>query len=454
MEPKIFKAYDIRGVYPAELDEAGAKTIAQAFVKYINEGSPGKKTIVVGRDMRLSSPKMAKKVIEGLRSMGADVIDIGCVSSPTFYYAVGRLEADGGMQVSASHNPAEYNGLKVVKANAYPVGLVNGLDRIRDFALTGGLKETEEPGKLETVSDMTAEVAEFSKSFYEFKDIKPFKVVADVANAMGSVDLEELFKGLPCELTKMNFKLDGTFPAHQADPMKPENIKDLQQKVIEEEADIGIATDGDGDRIFFIDNKGELIDPAIVRGMLAEYVLRYNPGANIGYDIRPGMITRDMIVEHGGKPFVTKVGHSLIKLEAIKKDAPFSGESSGHFFFKNRYGIFELPMVATLIILEEMSEKCKPLSEIVRPLKKYSHSGEINLRVKDTKKTMQLVQLAFAADAKNISTLDGVLIEHEDYWFNVRGSNTEPVIRLNLEARTKEKMEEMRDKVLEVMKKE
>lgn len=452
---EIFKAYDIRGIYPDDLNEDLIFKIGKAYVKYLQEEYPDleKPKIVVGQDMRLSSPSLSENLIKGLVSMGVEVIDIGLASTPTFYYAVGKLEADGGLQVSASHNPKEYNGIKIVRRKGYPVGLVNGLDRIKEYALGEEIKESDEKGSVRKVLDVLESLVPYSMKFYDFENIKPFKVVCDVANAMSSLDLEALFKQLPCELIKMNFELDGTFPAHQADPMQEKNVVDIKKKVLEEKADLGIATDGDGDRFFFIDDKGEMIEPAIMRGMIAEYVLRFNPGANIGYDVRPGMITKDMIVENGGVPFVTKVGHSLIKLDAINKNSPFAGESSGHFFFKTEYGLYEMPMITTLILLKEMSEKGQKLSEIVLPLKKYYHSGEINTRVSDTKKVLDALKEKYDnSDVKEKSYLDGVSFEFSDWWFNVRTSNTEPLVRLNLEARTKEVMEEKRDEVLELIK--
>jgi len=399
--------------------------------------------------MRLSSPVISKQVIKGLVEMGVDVIDVGLVSTPTFYYAVANGNYDGGLQVSASHNPKEYNGIKFVREEAKPVGLFNGLDKIRDLYIENNFAEADN-GTIEKKEGVLADIVDYSMKFYDF-NIGKFKIVADAANAMSIPDLEAFFDKLSCELVKMNFTLDGTFPVHQADPFKPENVVDLKKKVIEEKADLGIATDGDGDRIFFIDNNGEMIDPAIIRGMLAKEVLKHNPGATICYDIRPGMITKDMIVENGGTPHVTKVGHSLIKAKAIELDSPFAGESSGHFFFKTNVGFFETPLIVTLIILNEMTKEGKPISEIVAPLNKYFHSGEINSTVEDKEGVMKKLEELYRVGAKNVSKLDGVSIEHEDYWFNVRASNTEQLLRLNLEARTNEKMEKMRDEILAVI---
>jgi len=287
--------------------------------------------------------------------------------------------------------------------------------------------------------------------FYNFllKIIKFLKIVADPANAMGALYLSKLFKELPCELIKMNFDLDGTFPSHEADPFKDENIIDLKKKVVEEKADLGIATDGDGDRIFFIDEKGQLVEPAILRGIMAKIVLKEQPGARICYDIRPGKITRDMIEEYGGIPSVTKVGHTLIKSQAIQEKAAFAGESSGHFFFNTDIGMFEMPMIVVLKLLEEISSIGKKLSQLVDPMRKYFHSGEINSKVED--KEAKMNEIASTYKDGKISWLDGVTIEFHDFWFNVRPSNTEPLLRLNLEAVSKKIMEKRTKEVLNII---
>lgn len=443
----IFKAYDIRGIYPDELDERLIYKIGKAFVKFLEEDYPGKKLkIVVARDMRVSSPSLSESVIKAITSMGADVVDIGLASTPTFYYAVAKYGYDGGVIVSASHNPKEHNGLKIVRKEAEAIGLVNGLEKIRDYSKT----DIPEGEKGSVVKNEIAlkERVEYALNFYDF-NIRKMKVVADTANAMGSLDLRELFKHLDCELIEMNFGLDGTFPAHEANPFKEENVVDIKKRVVEEKADLGIAVDGDADRFFFIDEKGELVEPGILRGIFAEVVLRHNPGANIGYDVRPGQITQDMIVEHGGKPFVTMVGHTLIKKKGREVNAAFAGESSGHFFFKTMFGFFETPLIGTLVLMDEISKRGS-LSEIVAPLKRYFHSGEINFNVEDKDEKMK--ELANKFSDGEISYLDGISVKYDDWWFNVRASNTENKLRLNLEARTREKMEEMRDKVAKIIK--
>ncbi|MDP7140851.1 MAG: phosphomannomutase/phosphoglucomutase [Candidatus Woesearchaeota archaeon] len=447
---EIFKAYDIRGVYPDDLDEDKAYKIGRAFIKLLKkeDSNKSKLTVVVSRDMRLSSPSLSKEVIKGITDEGADVVDIGLSSTPTFYYAVAKYGYDGGLQVSASHNPKEYNGIKVVRAKAFPVGLENGLDKIKEICLKDNFSEPKEKGNVSKKEDVLPELVQYSLKFYDFP-IKPLKVVADTANSMGALDIEELFKNIPCELVKMNFELDGTFPAHQADPFQEKNVKDLKKKVVEEEADLGIATDGDGDRIFFVDDKGTLIEPAIIRGIISRVVLGHHPNSKICYDIRPGMITKDMIVENGGTPIVTKVGHSLIKKKAIEEGAEFAGESSGHFFVKTEYGFFETPLIIALIIMDEIS-KNGSISKIVKPLRKYFHSGEINSKVDNKEGIMEKLKEKYS-DGK-VSTLDGVSVEYDDWWFNVRPSNTESLLRLNLEARTKKRMEEKKKEVLEIIK--
>jgi phosphomannomutase len=311
--------------------------------------------------------------------------------------------------------------------------------------LKSGLK-----GDVSEREDVLDEELRVSLEHADLGKIKPLKVVADVANSMGAPFLDKLFSKLPCTLIRMNFELDGSFPVHQADPFQEKNIADLKRKVVSEGADLGLATDGDGDRIFFVDDKGELVEPAIIRGLLAKIVLREHPGATICYDIRPGKITYDMIVENGGKPVVTRVGHSLIKAHAIDENAIFAGESSGHFFLDIGHGFFEVPMIVALKILEEISVENRNFSEIIRPLKKYHHSGEINSEVANKEAKMKELAERYK-DAGNISWLDGVTIEFDDYWFNVRPSNTEPLLRLNLEAETKDIMEQKRDEVLKII---
>lgn len=448
----IYKAYDIRGIYPEELNEELTYKIGRVYADILKKQlKKDSIKIVVGRDMRLSSPKLTKKVIQGIIEQGVDVVDISLASTPTFYFAVAHYNYDGGIIITGSHNPKEYNGIKFVKSKAYPVGYDTGINEIEKRVSENKFEKPDKKGKIEKKENFVEAHVEHDLKYVDVRKIKPFKIVVDTGNAMGAHYLEKLFKKLPCELIKMNFKLDGTFPAHLADPYKKENTEELKKAVVEEKADLGIATDGDGDRIFFVDNKGELIEPGIVRGLLSKIFLKEYPGAKILYDIRPGKITYDMIIKYGGKPSVSKVGHSLIKAQAIKENAVFAGESSGHFFLKMKHGFYEVPMIVILKLLEYISVENKPFSEIIKPLKKYFHSGEINLEVDDKKGKIKEIAEKYK-DAKKILWLDGVSIEYDDFWFNVRPSNTEPLLRLNLEAKSKEIMEKKRDEVLKIIK--
>jgi len=450
MYEDIFKSYDIRGIVPDKLNKELVYKIGKAYADMIIE-ELGKEdvNIVVGRDMRLTSPELSQSLMKGITDQGANVIDVGLISTPSFYFAVAKYGYDAGMQISASHNPKEYNGIKVVKARAYPVGLATGLDEARKRVETNKFRESKTKGKITKKEGVLNDEIEFTLKQADASKIKPFKIVIDPANAMGIPDMDALFEKLPCKLVKMNYELDGTFPAHQADPFQEKNVIDLMKRVVDEDADLGIATDGDGDRIFFIDDKGELVEPAILRGIMAKIFLRENPGATICYDIRPGKITYDMIVENGGKPSVTKVGHSLIKAQAIKEGAVFAGESSGHFFVKSDFGLFEMPLVVTIKLLQELSEVNMKFSEYVKPLRRYSHSGEINSEVEDKEGMMKKLGEKYK-DGK-ISWLDGVTVEFKDFWFNVRPSNTEPLLRLNLEAKSAAIMEKKRDEILSII---
>lgn len=449
----IYKAYDIRGIYPDELNEELAKKIAQAFaVMRKKELNKEQITIAVGEDMRISSPSLKKQVIEGLIQSGVRVIDVGLVSTPTFYFAVAYFGYDGGLMVSASHNPAQYNGIKLVREGAKPFGQGNGMEELQTIVEQNEFLIAENKGNVILKEEILFAQTKEEEKFADLKKIKPMKIVVDTANAMGAQYLEELFKDLPqIELIKMNFDLDGTFPAHEADPYKDENIVDLKKRVLAEKADLGIATDGDGDRIFFVDNTGELVEPAILRGIMAELFLRDNPGSTICFDIRPGKITQDLILQNGGVPSVTRVGHSLIKKQMIETGAIFGGESSGHFFVKFPYGVFEAPMVVTLKLLQELSEKNITLADYVKPLKKYFHSGEINFKVADKNAVLEKLKEKFT-DAE-ISDLDGLTFEYPDFWFNVRASNTESLLRLNLEGVNEELVKEKIVKISEIIEK-
>jgi len=450
INPSIFKAYDIRGIYNTDLSEEVAFRLGQAYVQLRKEdGLKNKITVAVGQDMRLSSPALKEKLIAGFLEAGADVVDIGLSSTPSFYFAVANYGYDGGIIVSASHNPGEYNGFKITREKAIPVSGETGMMRLRDLVMENNFTVAEQKGKITENKNVLTDMIKHDLQYGKLDKIKNLKIVADAANSMGATYLEKIFEHLPCELIKMNWELDGTFPAHEADPLKEENLNDLKNKVLEENAALGIATDGDGDRIFFVDNLGRTVDQSIIRGILSMLFLKEKPGSKICYDIRPGKITEDMIRDNGGIPIVTRVGHSLIKEQTLKENAYFAGESSGHFFLNMPIGCYEVPVIVTLKLLEYFSEEKKPVSEIIRPYQKYFHSGEINSIVENKEKVFSELEKKYH-DAK-INKLDGITIEYENFWFNVRGSNTEPKIRLNLEGKTEKIMEEKRDEVLEVL---
>jgi phosphomannomutase len=449
----IFKAYDIRGIYKKDFDEQLAYNLGFAYVelkkKDIKKIKLNRKfKIVVGADMRLSSPIIKKYLIKGLSDAGADVIDIGIVSTPTFYFAVANYKYDGGIMVSASHNPKEWNGFKLVRSKGVPISGDTGIQFLQEQINNKNIP-VKNKGRIIKKKNILKEEIKFSLKHGQIKKIKPLKIVTDTANGVGILYINELFKKLLTKIIKINAKLDGSFPAHEADPIKDENLQQLKQEVIKRKADLGISTDGDGDRIFFIDNKGELIDQAIIRGLLAKLFLLEKPKSKIGFDVRPGKITEDLIKENGGKAIKTRVGHSLIKEQMLKENIYFSGECSGHFYVNMPIGCFEMPSIIILKLLQEFSSKHIPISEQIAPYKKYFHSGEINREVKNKEKIFKLLEKKYKTG--KINKLDGITVEYKDFWFNVRGSNTENKMRLNLEAIDKKIMEKKRDEVLKLI---
>lgn len=450
VDTSIFKAYDIRGIYPTSLNEEITEKVGRGYSKIIKRENPEKKLkVVVGEDMRVSSPPLKKNLIKGLTESGVDVVDVGLVTTPTFYFAVAYYKYDGGVQVSASHNPKEYNGLKIVRSRAAPMGGETGIYEIRDMFSKNNFYKSDVVGKVTKKERVIDEAVKIQRKNIDWKNIKPFKIVVDTGNGMGALDVEAIFSDLSCELIKLNFKLDGTFPAHVPDPLKEENLKWVKDSVLKEKADLGIATDGDGDRWFFVDEKGETVPQPILRGLMAQIELKNNPGATVCYDIRPGRITREMIEDVGGKPVVTKVGHSLIKKQMIEVDAIFGGESSGHFYYKLDYGTFEAPTVLVLNLLDYISKKNIPVSSILKPYKKYYDSGEINSEVEDKKSKMEEVVKKYSKG--KINRIDGISIEYDDFWFIVRPSNTENLLRFQIEAKTKDIMEKKRDEILSLI---
>lgn len=447
IDTSIFKAYDIRGIYPDSLTDSLALQVGKAYATLLMQENPGKElTVVVGGDMRTSTPVLKENLIKGLTESGINVVDVGLVTTPTFYFSVAYWEYDGGIQVSASHNPKEYNGFKMVRSRSRPISGSTGIEDIKNMILKDEYIQSEKKGSVTKRENAVTQEVQVQTKNIPVNNIKPFKIVVDAANGMGALDIEAMFKNTDCELIKMNFRLDGSFPVHTPDPLKEENLELVKKGVLDNNADLGIAPDGDGDRYFFIDEKGQTVRQDILRGIMAQIELAENPGATICYDIRPGKITKDMIEEKGGKAVITRVGHSFIKAKMIEEEAIFGGESSGHYYYKFPYGTFEAPVVLVMKFLYWLSSKNQPLSELVAPYKKYFQSGEINSEVEDKEGKIKALEKKYS-DA-NISHLDGITVEYPKFWFNVRASNTEPLLRLNLEAVNEDVCKEKSKEVL------
>lgn len=452
---KIFKSYDIRGIYPEELNEDYAVSIIKAIYKVVQSQLQTEKPLkfAVGRDMRLSSPAIFEAISKTLIELGAEVVDLGIVSTPTFYYAVFKNKFDGGVQITASHNPGQYNGIKIVRIA--PTGLVKigkstGMDDIKKLAIEGVESPKVDGGTITKMEDVVIEEVENALKIAGHTEINKYKVVADAANALGALYIEELFKHIPGELIKMNFELDGTFPAHQADPLQKETLVDLQKKVIEEGADVGLAPDGDGDRLFFIDERGEIVPPSIITAIVARELLKKHKGATVLGDIRYVMTPKKIVEELGGTFVITKVGHSFITEKLHETGGVFAGESSSHYFFKETGNAeSQIPMI--LIILKVMTEEGKKLSEIVDSLKRSHESGEYNFEVKNAKEIMEAVKKEFPEG--EVSELDGVSISFADWRLSLRSSNTEPLLRLNIEVELDGDIEEKKEKMFGLIKK-
>lgn len=450
---EIFKAYDIRGIYGQDYDNELAYLLGLAFIELRKSDPdyvPGKQfTVAVGMDMRISSPALKENLLRGLTSAGANAIDLGLVSTPTFYFAVANYNYDGGIMISASHNPKEWNGFKLVRAKGVPISGETGINFLKDKVIENHFIISATPGNIMENKEVLETEINLLQEKIDFSKIKPLKIVIDTANGMGAQYAEKIFSLFPCEMIPLNFKLDGNFPAHEADPLKEETLEELKKKIISSKADLGIAIDGDGDRIFFIDNLGQTISPALVRGLLAKIFLVDKPGAKIGYDVRPGKITKDLIEENGGSAILTKVGHSLIKEQMLKEDIYFAGESSGHFYLNLASGCFEYPGLMILKLLTLFSQSNLIISEFIKPYQKYFFSGEINRTVKDPEIVFDQILNRYADGT--ITKLDGLSISYPDFWFNVRASNTEAKMRLNLEAINEKVMAEKRDEVLSLI---
>jgi phosphomannomutase len=442
LNPAIFKAYDVRGVVPGELNGDVARLIGRGFAEYLKP-----KKVAVGRDMRLSSPEIHEGLIKGLIGQGADVVDVGLVSTDGLYFAVGKFGLGGGIMITASHNPPEYNGLKMCEEDAIPLSGDHGLKDILDLIEKGAWSKPARKGRVKK-QDVSQAYADHVLSFIDPAKIKPFKVVIDAGNGMAGMTVPEVMKHLPCRVIPMFFELDGSFPNHPASPIEPENIAQLRQRVLTEKADLGAAFDGDADRMFLVDEKANPLGGDMVTALVAKNLLAKEPGATILYNLICSKAVPETIVKCGGRAVRTRVGHALIKPLMRRENAVFGGEHSGHFYFRNNW-FADSGLIALLVCLELFSEEAKPVSELVASLDPYVRTGEINTPVDDIPR--KLLELEHAYATGRIDKLDGITIDYGDWWFNVRPSNTEPLLRLNLEAKTKSLMGEKRDEVLKLI---
>ena len=435
----IFKAYDIRGTYPDQIDEAKAVLIGRAFVKFL-----GCRRIVVTHDMRRMAPSIRDAFVAGATSMGCDVALGGLASTPTNYFAIGHYGFDGGVQVTASHNPAQYIGFKMSRENAIPVSADTGIREIERL-VAEGIGASGPEGKVEPLDGLREAYRDHVLSFAH--DVKPMRVAIDCANGMGGVDVPLAFDALPCELEKLYFELDGSFPNHEANPLKIETLRDLMALVRSSGADLGIGLDGDADRAIFVDEKGEIVTPDLITAMIASDVLKTRQGPVI-YDVRSSRVVAERIRERGGTPIRERVGHSFIKARMRKENAVFAGEYSGHYYFRDNY-CADSAIIAIMQVLSVLSASDRPFSDHVASLRKYSASGEINFEVEDKAAKMQELAEVFADGT--IDWLDGITVDYPRWWFNVRPSNTEPLLRLNLEAETRELFDEHYNRVVALL---
>ena len=454
----LIKAYDIRGVIPEQWDSKLSREVGIAFVEVLkiraSDGGAGR--IVVGHDMRPTGPDLVVAFIDGVTSAGVDVVNIGLCSTDGLYFASGRLDIPGAM-FTASHNPAEYNGIKLCRAGAAPVGQDSGLSQIRELLESEKLPEYEGTAGTATAQDMLADYAQYLRELVPLENSRKLKVVIDTGNGMGGFTVPavlggEIFDALPLEIDPMYFELDGTFPNHEANPIDPENLRDLQKRVLEVGADIGLAFDGDADRCFVVDEKGGIVDPSTLTALIATRELAKAPGSTIIHNLITSRAVPEIVLEHGGNPVRTRVGHSFIKATMAESNAIFGGEHSGHFYFRDFWKA-DSGMLAAMHVLAALGEspESTTLSELLTPYLRYAMSGEINTKVSDAKAVVAKIKTEFAERTIDIDDLDGLTVSLDSGWFNVRSSNTEPLLRLNVEAPNPDDMVAIRNEVLEIM---
>jgi phosphomannomutase len=427
---QIVKAYDIRGTYPDQLDAELARSLGAAFARFVLDG-PGADRVLVARDMRPSGPELVDAFSDGVLGQGLDVVDLGLASTDMIYFAAGHLDAPGAM-FTASHNPARYNGIKLCLAGASPVGQDTGLDEIKRLATAPPPPVATRGSR--TQLDLMDEFVAHVRSFVDVGAFRPLKVVADTANGMGGLVVPRVFDGLPFDLEVMYPELDGTFPNHPADPIQVENLADLRARVVEVGADIGLAFDGDADRVFLVDERGEPVSGSLTTALIAIGVLEKHPGAPIIHNLICSRTVPEVITEHGGTPVRSRVGHSFIKQLMAETGAAFGGEHSAHYYFRDNWRA-DSGLIASLVVLERLCRAGTTLSELLAPLDRYAASGEINTVVADPQVVIERIAAAYAHLPQD--RLDGLTVDGGDWWFNLRPSNTEPLLRLNLEAPTR-----------------
>ncbi len=448
-DKNIFKAYDVRGVYPSEINEEVCYKIGRAFVMFI-----GAKKVAVGCDIRKSSPSLVKELIRGITDAGADVYDLGLATTPMVYYSSGVLDVDGAIVLTASHNPGQYNGMKFCRKNAVPVGKNSGLYDIKELVFQNDFKEIEKKGEV-VEKDIKQDFLVEMKSYLKLEN-KKFKIVIDTANAMGILELP-LFEQLAdnIELITLYDEFDNDFPNHEANPLKLDTLKDLQVRVLSERADLGIAFDGDADRVGFVDERGVIIPMDMTTALISKIVLEKKPGAKILYDLRSSQSVREVIEENGGTAIECRVGHALIKKQMREEEAVFAGELSGHYYFEENY-LAEAGSLPIMYLLNLMAETGEKISELVTKVKRYYHSGEINNKVVDVEKILEKLKDRYSSGV--LTEIDGIKISYWDneagkkWWFNVRASNTEPLLRLNLESDDRVFMFAKQEELLKIIK--
>jgi len=438
----VFKAYDVRGVYPEELDEELAYRIGRAFALYLRP-----RHVVVGRDMRISSPALAEAIIRGLLDQGVDVTNVGLVSTDALYFAVGKYRFDGGVMVTASHNPPEYNGFKLCREEAQALSLDSGIREIRDLVLRGEFPEPERRGTL-VERDILDDFAAHVLSFIDTSIIKPFTIVVDAGNGMGGLIAPKVLGRLPVRIIPLYFELDGRFPNHVPNPIEPENVRDLQHAIREHRADMGIAFDGDADRMFILDEQARLVGGDMVTALVAKALLQKHPGAKIVYNLICSRAVPETIRQYGGVPIRSRVGHSFIKALMRQHDAIFGGEHSGHFYFRDNW-YADSGIIAAVTVLELLSREGVTVSQAIAPIDRYYRSGEINVEARDFAAVLQALEEHFHDG--QIDHLDGLTVEYPDWWFNARPSNTQPLLRINVEATTPELLRKKTEEVLSVV---